>query len=62
MKKEQPIEELSLFLEKKNVSRETFRRKISVCSEKIKGFDSRTEISESEHLGKVIRCAGCLLF
>lgn len=37
-------------------------RKIPVCSEKIKCFDSRTEIPEAEKFGKVIRRAGCSLF
>lgn len=39
----------------KNVSWKT----IPVSPEKIKGFDSRKKFSESEHLGKVIRGAGC---
>lgn len=37
-------------------------RKIPVNSEKLKGFDFWTEISESEHFGKVIRCEECPLF
>lgn len=38
------------------------RGKWPTVSGKIAGLDSRKKFSESEHLGKVIRGAGCLLF